>query len=168
MLAKVLVLVFTACLATSAEAQVFWSTPASKCVPDTATIKTNRHLVGNASVRHAAGNVDLIVLTCPVTPFTTAAQFWAVRITYRDSTGTNAQASVRAHLYRMAIGAATPVLMATADSNISDATGTNTVGTGQITHTFDFDANTYWIKVELDRTTTDQTVIVHSIRLDLT
>jgi hypothetical protein len=168
MMARLFALIFTACLATSAEAQVFWSVPASRCVPDDDTIQFNRHSVGNASVEHAAGNVDLIVLACPVTPFSTASHFWSMGFTYRDSTGTNTQGSVRARLFRMAIGTASPTLMAEANSNSSNVMSLNTVESGQFDHTFDFEANSYWVRVELNRATTGQTVIIHSIRLDLT
>ena len=168
MIARLLALLILACLATSAEAQVFWSVPASRCVPDEATIKFDRHSVGNASVQHAAGNVDLIVLVCPITSFSTAATQWAFGFTYCDSTGTNTQASIRARLFRMALGSANPKLLAQANSNSSAETGLSTVESPAFTHTFDFEANMYWVIVELDRATTNQTVILHSIRLDLT
>ena len=69
MLARLLALLFALCFAGAAEAAVAWSTPGSGCVPDESVTASNRHAVGNAAVQHAAGNVDLIVLTCPIYPF---------------------------------------------------------------------------------------------------
>ena len=63
MIARLLALLFALCLTSAAEAQIIWSTTGSGCVPDEATAKFERYKVGNASVQHATGNVDLIVLT---------------------------------------------------------------------------------------------------------
>ena len=60
MIARLLAVLFALCFAGAAEADVVWMTTGSSCVPDETTTKFDRHKVGNASVQHAAGNVDLI------------------------------------------------------------------------------------------------------------
>jgi hypothetical protein len=172
MLARLLSsLLFTLCLSGAAQAaEIFWSTTANTCVPADATIRFNRDKVNLASVQHAADSVDLIILNCPVTRFEIELHNWIVKLTYRDSTGTGAAASVRAQLYRMPIGGVNPVPLAEVNSNSSAITGNSNVNSANFQHTFDFATQNYWIRVELDRSTTGQTVIFHSVALlgDLT
>jgi hypothetical protein len=165
MIARVFVVLFAGCIATAAEAQVTWSTPGTACVPSDATIKFDRHKVGVASVQHANTNVDPIVLSCPVAPFDGGTGIWNLIITYQDSTGKNDAAFARAQLYRMQIGSATPVLMATANSNSAPATTVNTVASPNFTHPFSFNNNIYWVRVQLHRSSTSQSVILHSVIL---
>lgn len=149
---------------TPAGAEIAFNTPGSGCVPDHATIQENRALVGNANVRHAGANLQPIVLTCPIAPFASGTGDWILRMTYLDSTGMGAGAFVRARLYRMAIGGSVPVLLETANSNSSGLTGLTTLNSG-FSHTFDFLANTYWVRVDLDRSTAAQDVILYSIMI---
>jgi hypothetical protein len=166
MTARLLALFFALCFASAAEAQVVWSIPGSACVPDEATTRFDRHNVGNALVQHAAGNVDLIILTCPIAKFATTAGCWNLRLRYQDSSETSPTAFVRARIYKMAFQSVTPIpLAAAATSNSSAVTTPNTVGSSFET-TFDFLENVYWVRVELERTTTNQTVIFHAVRLD--
>lgn len=160
MTARLLTLVLALCFTSAAEAQNFWSSPGSACAPDDAAIRFDRYRVGNASVQHAPGNVDLIVLTCPIQPFSSVAPDWALQITYRDSTGAGPTAFVRARLFRIEIGTAQPVLVATVSSNSSAVTTFNNINT-TFPHEFDFNTNLYWVHVELDRSATGQTVIFH-------
>jgi hypothetical protein len=160
MTARVLTLLFALCLTSAAEAM-----PGSACVPDEDTIKFNRHTVNNASVQHAAGNTDLIVLTCPFTRFDPPQNDWTLSLTYRDSTGSNTAAFVRAQLYRMPIGGANPVLITTVNSNSSTDTVVSNARSPNFTHAFNFLSNVYWVRVELRRTTTNQIVILHSVAL---
>ncbi len=167
MTARLLALLFALCFTSAAEAQLFWSSPGSACAPDDAAIRFDRYRVGNnASVQHVPGNVDRIVLTCPIQPFLTMQPAWVLQLTYEDSTGANTAALVRARLFQMGIGAAKPVAVATASSNSSAVTTFNTVTSTTFTNEFDFDANLYWVQVELDRSTTDQTVIFYYATLN--
>ena len=166
MTARLLAFLFVLCFTAAAEAQVTWSTPGSGCVPDETTTKFDRHNVGNASVQHAAGNVDLIVLTCPIPRFDGSGKTnWGIAMVYQDSTGnTAAQAFVQARLYRMKLGTISPQLLATVNSNSSAETTVNEVNT-TFTHTFNFTQQTYWVHVELQRASADQIVILHSVFL---
>lgn len=165
MIARLLALLFAVCVASSAQAEGFWSAPGSSCVPDHNTTKDNRALFGNPSVRHAATAVDPIILTCGIQGFESAAPNWHLRLTYQDSTGTAASAFVRARLFRMGVSSATPVPMTTVTSNSSTTTTLNSEISSSFTHTFDFVSNVYWVRVELDRNATSQIVIFHSVAL---
>jgi hypothetical protein len=168
MIVRVLALLCAVCLASGAQAEVAWSIPGSGCVPTDVTTKFDRNKDGNASVQHAPNNVDLIILTCPIPRFTSGTTNWSLRLTYRDSTGTRpAVAFVRARLYRMPFGSATPgTPLATANSNSSSITTLNTVDSALFPQTFDFDTYIYWVRVDLNRAATNQTVIFHSVWLE--
>lgn len=84
---------------------------------------------------------------------------------YQDSTGQGTSAFVRTRLYRLPFGSTTPILMATANSNERMANGFNFMASNEFTHEFDFDAATYWIRVDMDRSSTSETVILYSVRL---
>lgn len=166
MMIRLLVIIAAICFAGVAEAQNNFSTPASACTPTNVTIKFDRHLVGPAWVRHATGNVDQIILMCPMARFNSGTTNWNLKLTYVDSTGGSTTAFARAYLYRMAIGSATPVLLALASSDSSGVTGVNTVSSPTFAHTFDFEANIYWVRVDLDRSSTSENVIAHAVYLD--
>jgi hypothetical protein len=163
MIARLLAVLFALCLTSAAEAQTqnFWSSPGSGCVPDEATIKFDRHKVDNLSVRHAQNNLDPIILICPIQPFSSAEPSWVLALSYQDSTGTGPSAFIRAQLYQLEIGTAKPVLLATANSNSSAVTTFNIINSAVFTNTFDFDTHLYWVRVHLDRSATDQTVIFY-------
>jgi hypothetical protein len=165
MTARLLVLLFALCITGAAEAQVVWSSPGTGCVPSDATTKFDRSKDGTASVQHAAGALDPIVLTCAVLPFVPNSTDWTLQLTYQDSTGAGSTAFVRARLFQMGLQSATPVPLATAISNASTATTLHTVNSAVFPHSFDFNANTYWIRVEMDRAATNQTVVFHSAAL---
>jgi hypothetical protein len=165
MAARLLVLLFVLCVSSAAEAQVVWSSPGTGCVPSDATTKFDRSKDGIASVQHAAGALDLIALTCTVLPFAPGSTDWTLQLTYQDSTGAASTAFVRARLYRMPLAGATPVLLATANSNASTATTLHTVSSAVFPYSFDFDTNTYWVRVDMDRAATNQTVVFHSAAL---
>jgi len=166
MTTRLLGFLFALCFTSHAEAQTPWSITGSGCVPDETTIKFERHKVGLVSVQHAAGNVDPIALTCPIARFDSGGTHGAIELIYQDSTGNGpAKAFVRARLYQMALGSATPSLLATASSNSSPVTTLNILTSPLFPNTFDFDQYVYWVRVEMDRSSTGQTVIFHSVAL---
>jgi hypothetical protein len=165
MTARVIALLFALCVASAAEAQVVWSAPGSGCVPSDATTKFDRSKDGIASVQHAAGKVDMIVLTCPIPRHNSGSMDWTLQLTYQDSTGTGAAAFVRARLYQMGLQSATPAPLAIVNSNASAMTTLNTVTSPIFPHSFNFETNVYWVRVELERATTSQIVIFHSAAL---
>jgi hypothetical protein len=165
MMIRVLVVMAALCLAESAQAQVVWSMPAGSCVPTEATIESGRYKVNTASVQHAGNKVGLIVLNCPIARFDNPKTVWNHLMEYQDSTGTGTTALVRTRLYRLPFGSETPILMATANSNGLPSTTFNLMSSQEFTHTFDFDLATYWIRAELNRASSSETVVVHSVRL---
>ena len=164
MIIRLLTVLAFLCLASAAQAQNNWSAPASACVP--ADDAAGRYESDIAFVRHLGTNVDPIALTCQMDRFNSGTSAYNLKITYRDSTGTATSASVLARLYRMAIGTATPIQITEVNSNSSAVTGTNTVASPEFNHTFDFEANTYWVRVVIKRANSSQTVILYSLVLD--
>jgi Chaperone of endosialidase len=162
MIVRFVVLAAVICFGNLAQAQTLLHTPASACTPDAATIRFNRELTANGSVRHAPTNVDRITLICPITPSDASNTNWTMLLTYRDTTGTNTAAFVRAQLFEMnrATGIATGLTSVT--SNSSSETTLNTVSR-DFNQSFDFFDNAYWVRIELDRAATNQTVIAYSV-----
>ena len=149
----------------AAQAQVKFGTPASGCVPNSATIKNDRTQTGNASVQHAGNNTGLIVLTCTIVRFDESGDpSWELVMLYRDSTGTDNGAVVRARLFRMNFLSGAIELVATVSSNTSPVTTTNQISSG-FSHQFQFENFAYWIHVDLDRSTPSQTVVLHVLML---
>jgi hypothetical protein len=168
MIIRLFALLAALCFSSGAQAvQISWSIPGAGCVPSDATTKFNRALVGNGTVQHATGNVGMIVLTCPITQFTTDITSWNLFLTYRDSTGAGPSAFVQAQLYRMPFHGGAPVLMTTANSNSSASTAVGYVASPVFAHPFDFSAYSYWVRVELKRSSTSETVIFRSLMLEL-
>ena len=161
LLASLLVtLLVTLGLAGGAQAQVFWGTAGNNCAAVDSGIKDNL-----ASVEHASDNIDLITLNCPVTRFETPISNWNLSVTYRDSTGTNPSAFIRVRLFQMEIGTVTPVVLGQFNSNDFNPTGSTTRSSPNFLHLFDFSVNNYWVRVDMNRSATNEIVIFHSVVL---
>jgi hypothetical protein len=167
-----LVVLFATCFACNAQAQVvpvaYWSAPGSTCVPADAPIKFNRHKVNLQSVQHAVDNIDLITLSCSLfflPPAPGPVSSWRLGMTYRDSTGSATAAFVRARLYRVAAGGTFPILMAEVNSDSFAITGLATRRSDSFVHDFDFWANSYWVHVDLNRSSTSDIVVLNSVQL---
>jgi len=167
MIIRLLALAAALCFGGLAQAQILLHVPASACTPDTDTVKFNREFTAtNGSVRHAPNNVDRITLICPITPSDTSNTNWRMLLTYRDTTGTDTSAVVRAQLFEMNRATGMATALTTVTSNSSSETTLNTVSRN-LNHSFDFFNNAYWVSIELDRATTSQTVIAYSVALGL-
>lgn len=166
MIIRSLVFAVAVCFAGAAQAQTPWSSPAAACVPSDITTKFNRHKINNASVEHATGNIDPITFTCQIPRFENANTGWTLVMTYRDSTGNlGGGVFVKARLFRMPIRSAKPRHLATVSSNDFPDTVLATKASGGFTHDFDFNVNTYWVRIDMDRSTANQTVILHTVLL---
>jgi len=88
-------------------------------------------------------------------------------MTYRDSTGTGTSAFVRARLYRMPVGKTNTNVLAEVHSDGFSDTSTVLHTSEEFNHSFDFGGNVYWVRVELDRSTTGEVVIIHSVAVML-
>jgi hypothetical protein len=150
----------------AAQAQNVWGTPGSTCVPTNTTIASGLHLTGIASIKFAAGKTGTMVFLCPIFRFNNGTTSWTFDLTYEDSTATGPGAFVLAQLYRMPHGSATPVLLASVNSNTSGVATLNTLPSPSFNHTFDFEANNYWARVSLKRATTVQNAVFHTILLN--
>ena len=166
MITRVFTIIAAVCFASAAQAQNMWSMAAGACAPDSATIAFNRHTVSFASVKHATGSVDPIIFHCPITRFTGGPTSWKLKLTYRDSTGTSNSAFVRAQLLGNAIGTSGSFNIAVINSNLSSSTAVNSVSSATFNHTFNFETNVYFVRLDLDRTLDSETVIAYSVVLD--
>jgi hypothetical protein len=168
MLSRVLAAIAILCLGGAANAAnvAVWSAPGTSCVPADAAINAKRYRTGVASVQHATTNVDPIVLVCDMQPFGGAGSY-NLKLTYQDSTGTGASGSVIARLYRLPIGSATPVQISAVNSNASAITGVNAIqAIFNQNFASEFNANVFFVRVELRRTSTAATVVFHSIVIE--
>lgn len=154
------------CAAGAALAQNVASTPGSACVPSDVAITGALHATGVGSVRFATGATGTITLFCPLARFNSGTTTWNLKLTYQDSNGTDPTGQVLAQIYMTVIGTSAPVLLTSANSNTSASTAVNTVASPLLTHTFDFDANVYWIRITLKRDATNVNVTVHNVVLD--
>jgi hypothetical protein len=164
MITRLLAAIAFLCLATAAQAQNNWSAPATACIPSHDTI--GRYESDTAWVRFLGVETGVLTFTCQMDRFNSGTSTYNLKITYRDSTGMGTSASVRAQLYRMAHGTTSPVLLGEATSNSSAAGNINTVGSSDINHMFDFEANAYWVHVLLKRSNTSQIITLYSLVLD--
>ncbi len=172
---------------------VIWSMPGSTCTWDQASPEDNALKVGIASVEHKGSAKGVIALNCSIPNYGAGEggnnDSWSLNLTYQDSTGPGSgQGFVRADLYRLSLfgnqpgdrrapsllqgGPGVPELIATAASDPLDrdqrrqAEGPSiNTARGFFNHTFDFNNYTYWVHVELKRSSGNQTVVFHSVSL---
>jgi hypothetical protein len=159
-----LVLTFL-CLATGAQAQVGWSSAGAACVPSPDTIGHHANS-GAAGMKFSGTDVGTLVFTCSMDRFNSGTTNWAIRLTYRDSTGTATSAQVLARVYMLPIGSATATVLKSVSSNSSATTGNNTVVSGAFMHTFDFEVNVYFVQVTMTRAASSENVTFYSVVLE--
>jgi hypothetical protein len=146
----------------------FWSAPAAGCVVDsrhTALANVNSQ---DGTVRFNTGQTGTIFLTCKVSGFQVTNAGCARHLGITAS-GTDGNTNPKAIAYLQAVGKSNgsgATLHSKAHDNNQSATpdyeSTN------ITHTFDFDANYYWITIEIARSNTSQNPIVYGVDLGQT
>jgi hypothetical protein len=150
--------------ATAAHANVGWSSAGTACAPTGDTV--GKYVSNNAAgVKFAGTEVGDLVFTCSMDRFDTGTTNWVIKLTYRDTTGTDTTASVVARIYSLPIGSSSPNSLKSVSSNSSAVTTTNMITSTSFNHAFDFDTNVYFAQVTLSRTGT-QTVIFYSVVLD--
>jgi len=165
MIIRLLLVIFAICLANAAHAAVVWSTVAGACVPESATIQADSHRTANLAVQHAPGSVDRITLICPVAVFASPETNWILGLVGRDTTGTGTTAYVKATLFYTTFDGSTPFAVATVISNKSAATTPTLYQSRVFINEFDFGNHPYWVRLELDRTSTSEIVAAYSLFL---
>jgi hypothetical protein len=155
-----------AVLTSAAQAQNNWNAPGSACIPSGETVNAANHSTGIQATRFATGFTGTIELICPISRFNSGTTTYNLRLTYEDSTGTGTTAGVTALLYNMANASTSAVQLGSVTSNSSAATGVNTLVSANIAHTFDFEANMYWVRVLIKRAATSEKVVFYSVILD--
>src|SRR5262245_32828255 len=131
-----------------------WSSIAAGCVPDSAT--TTAGLASTSAVfgtvGFASGKTGMIRLTCPVTAFSrNSSGANVLLVTYVDPDGASTGCQVRAHLLRTSVdtsGLGNTIV--SFDSNTRNTTG-RSVAWVSIPEQVNYDANYYWVDLELIR-----------------
>jgi hypothetical protein len=144
--------VIAATLATPAgAAETYWSSVTTGCVPDSLSIQDDRYKsLADAAITPRTSRLDPIVLICGVLPNPGAPAPHALKLTYQDSTGTGATGMVRAQLVYVVRTTGVRAVMATLSSDTSTATGA-TMGSAAFSHTLDFEANYYYVRIDIRR-----------------
>jgi hypothetical protein len=140
-----------------------WSTIASACTPDSVSIQDNRYKSSPDNfVAPQAQKIDPIALICPVTSLRGSPDY--LSMTYLDPVG--AGTSVKARLIRVNRTNGARVVIATVDSNAFPTQAGVSTRLVNLTHLVDFDANFYFVRIEMDRTGANQNVRVIGVALE--
>jgi hypothetical protein len=141
-------------LSTSAHADPYstWSAVATSCTAVDSAIQNNRYTGSLTGVAHAGTNIDVITLICPIHSFRLAPNVGdTLQLTFQDNT-TTAGNNVVATLWRTSKTTASSTAIVSLDSDLYDGAGTGVQSrTAAFTHTFDFETYFYFVRVELER-----------------
>jgi hypothetical protein len=157
MISRLFAVIALMLVAGGAQAQTVsaWNAVAATCVPSATSVRNYRNF-GATSVGHIGARTGKLVFTCGIDHFTVPGTDWRLHLAYRDSTGTRPAASVIARLYRVRTNnSPTPILIATANSNTSAATGSSVV-ISAFTHDFNFSTDSYFVQVSVTRSARTQ------------
>ncbi len=155
---------FTSMSGPAAWSAPVWSSAAGGCVPYAQSVNAKRYVNSGYYIAHRGANVDAINLICPITDALIAGPIWRIEFTYMDSTGFGPGASAVAKIMSQSrtTGVAAQVVKFSSDSL---AVAAITKGDKPFTHTFDFDANVYFVHIILDRANPNQDVRAYSVAI---
>ena len=163
-LGALLVLILTA---TDSEADNYWSSTGAGCVRGDPAITNNLHYVVAGSVGFQTGAGGVITLYCPVQQNSGGTLPDLLTMTYRDQNGTTTNADVKAQLIRLAKSDGTLSTISTVIDSDSSSTTSATQMQTTFFHTFNFDANYYYVRVDLSRPVAATTImVVYGVSLD--
>jgi hypothetical protein len=144
----------------------YWSTIATACTPDNISIQNDRYKSATDNfVTPQTPKIDPVVLICGVSPNTGAPAPNAFIMTYLDATGTTTTASVQAHLIRVNRTTGGRSVITSLNSNNNSDTGV-TIASTFFTHTLKFESFYYYVRIEMDRNATTQTIRAIGVALD--
>jgi len=163
-LARVLAFVATLFASHVAVAQDYWSSMGAGCVPAGKSVQDDQYLVAGGTVRHQVGKVGMITLFCSVHYNQGAPNPNRLRLLYRDSTGHDGIAFVRAQLIKMdSLTSVISVIAALHSDSFVDMVMTRKEFA--FVHTLDFANSYYFVRVDLYRADTSQDVIFGGVSL---
>jgi len=124
-------------------------------------------------VKHAATKTGIIALFCSVEKNTLNLGPNRLYVSYQDTDGTASSTLVTARLFRMgrfsSIGAITQIgtdITSASPSITSPAVALDNYMVRPFSYVFDFDAEFYFVYVEIKRASTAQTAILYGVGLD--
>ncbi len=153
--------------AADVEGTVYWSTAAHACTPSPPTIQNDRHTYLFNYASWNGTNLDTIVFYCSVQPNTGETSPNRMYLTTLDNTGSAADTYVHAELYKISRSTGGYTLLDTASSDSTSGTGVKEVFT-TLGEAMDFDANFYYVRVEMDRDGTGDDARFYGVSLEYT
>jgi len=167
--AAILLLALLALTPIRASADVYWSSVASACLPDSISIGGGRYAnPSDASVGPRDELTTPIVLVCHVPPKIDRQPPNQISLTYADSTGANASAGVRASLVRVSRANGARGALAAVSSDDGTATGTALRRSQQFSFLLDHAAYYYLVRIEIDRSAPNESVQCIGVALEST
>ena len=150
-----------------------WNINGASCTPGDPAIQNNRYFITAGSVNYPSTATGLVTLYCPIQPqFLLAACFSGnvplnnlLYLTYTDADGTGTDTSVTAQVIRLSVanGGLSTVTSALS-SNSSSVTTPNKV-TLSFAGTFDPTNFYYYVRVDLNRSTTSHIATFYGVGL---
>jgi cysteine-rich repeat protein len=160
-------LVFAVAASSPAKADVYWSSIATACTPDSASIQNDRYS-SRPDQYIAATRLDPIALICAVPEKAGALLPHVLSMTYADSTGTKASAGVKAQLIRvLRSNGARSVVSTVGSDSFADKTTANHKS-DLFTHVLDFASSYYYVRIDIDRTIAKESVRSIGVALEST
>jgi hypothetical protein len=141
-----------------------WTHAASACSPDEASFgRFDAHV---SSFKHAPAATGQIVTRCNIVdlPQFGIGEIQVLDVVYRDQDGPGTAQRVRAELIRSNNAGVTSVIR-TFDSNAFAGSSATQRRFVSYSHTFNFEANAYFVQVRVDRATTNITPLIATVRL---
>jgi len=140
-----------------------WQSVANACVPSTQSAGKYATIPGGG-ISFASGQVGTIQLVGDIQDWLTNEQYKYLELLYTDSTGTGTSAHVNAYLFRAHKNTGVAAQIASVRSDNGSAPGTRRL-IEDFTHTYDFINYYYYIVVELNRSSTSETVAAYFVRV---
>jgi hypothetical protein len=141
-------------------AEPYWSSIATACTPDSLSIQNNRYQSPTDNyVTPQKTNIDPIVLICGVQPNPGAsASPTMLSMTYLDNSGAAPSGHVLAELIRVSRTRGSRGIVTSVTSNGFPATTTAKNHSAAFAGALDFEANFYYVRIEIERKTIKQNV----------
>lgn len=151
--------------AADVEGTTYWSTAGQTCSAGRDATQGDRYSFWWNYASWYSTNVDLITFYCSVQPNDGGDSPNRLYLTALDDTGTSNSAFVKAELVGINRSTGSYGITATATTDSTSGTGVKEVY-GTLSSSLDFDANFYWVRVTMDRTSSGEDARFYGVSLD--